>query len=121
MKSLASGFATFTVALISAALFACAQLDIPTADTFNERLAVAYSSVTGIRRATVSLLDAKKIGADDGQNVLTQTDNLRAGLDIARGLARSNSQAANDKLAAVRAALTGLQSYIAAREKITSP
>ena len=93
---------------------ACAQLGLPTPQTFSERLAVGYVAVTAIRDSATKLLVAKKISADDAQNVQNQADNARAGLDIARKLA--DVDAANAKLASVQAALVGLQSYLAARK-----
>lgn len=111
---------TLSTALFSILLTGCSTLDIPVADTFNERLAIAYASVTAVRRTATTLLDAKKLSADDGDNVLKLTDHARAGLDIARTLSRSDMTGANAKLASIRTAVTAIQTYLASREK-TSP
>lgn len=100
---------------IAAMLSACAQIGLPTAETFNERLAVGYATVTTVRQSATTLLVAKKITAADGQNVLDQTDNARAGLDVARTLSKIDLKAADAKLTAIRTILTGLQTYLASR------
>ena len=102
-------------ALTLGAIGGCASVGLPTADSFNERLAVGYSTVTTIRQSATTLLQAKKITADDGQNVLEQTNSARAGLDIARTLSKVDVKAAEGKLTAARAVLSALQSYLAAR------
>ena len=101
--------------LLAVMLSACAQLGLPQANTFNERLAVGYTTVTAVRTSAASLVTAKKISPDDGQNVLAQTDAARAGLDVARSLAKTDLAAADGKLNAVRTVLTALQSYLAAK------
>ncbi len=106
-------YAAFVI--LAALLSACAQLGIPTADTFNERLAVAYSSVTQIRVTATSLLKAKQLTADDGQSVLTATDAARAGLDVARSLSKTDLKAADNRLTAARTALTALSTYLATK------
>jgi len=93
-------------------LGACETLGIPTATSFNERLAVGYSTVTEVRQTATTLLNAKKLTADDGQQILDQTNNARAGLDVARTLAKTDLKGADSKLTAVRAALTALQAYL---------
>ena len=95
----------------------CESLGLPKANTFNERAAAALGSITTIRQTATTLLEQKRITADDGQNVLTQTDTARAGVDIARNLNKSNPQAADTKLTSVITVLTALQSYLATRSK----
>lgn len=95
----------------------CETLGIAKPETFNEKAAVALGTITTVRTTATQLLNEKKITADDGQNVLTATDNARAGLDIARTLNKSNPTAANARLDAIRTSLTALQSYLATRSK----
>ena len=102
---------------VGATLSGCASVGLPTADSFNERLAVGYASVTTIRQTATALLQAKKISADDGQQVLDQTNNARQGLDIARTLSKTNLAAADGKLTAIRTALNAVQTYLAARQR----
>lgn len=110
-------YAQHFLIIIALALTACAQLGIPKPETFNERLAVGYSTVTTVRQTATTLLQAKKITADDAQNVQQQADNARAGLDIARTISKTDAKAADAKLTAVRSALTALQAYLATKEK----
>lgn len=103
----------YMLAILLSLASACAQLGLPTAQTFNEKLAAGYSSVTAVRDTATTLLVAKKISPDDAQNVQNQADNARAGLDIARSAHAVNATAADAKLTQVMAALTALQSYLA--------
>ena len=102
-------------AILAAMLSACAQLGIPTASTFNEKLAVAYSLVTQVRQSATSMLKAKQLTADDGQSVLTATDAARSGLDVARTLSKTDMTAADNRLTAARTALTALSTYLATK------
>ena len=95
----------------------CSTLGIPTADTFNARLAVAYSSVTAVRLSAKTLLDSERITKEDGQNVLDQTNHARAGLDIARKLAAADLKSADAKLAAIRTTLEALKGYLDTRDR----
>ena len=97
-------------------LTSCAQLGIPTADTFATRLAVGYSTVTQVRQSATVLLNAQKLTPADGDNVLKSTDAARAGLDVARTISAVDLSAANSKLTAVHTVLTALQAYLASRE-----
>ena len=85
--------------------------------TFNERLAVAYTAVTGIRQSATTLLGSNTITAEDGDNVLKATDVARAGLDIARKLSTLDLTSADAKLNAVSITLTALSEYLTTRSK----
>lgn len=106
---------TFAVFLLLA-FTACSQLGLPTANTFSERLAVAYGTVTQVRTSATTLLQAKKITSDDAQNVQTQADNARVGLDIARKVSMTDPTGADAKLTAIRTILTGLSTYLAGKQ-----
>lgn len=93
-------------------LTACASLGLPTAKTFNERVAVAYGTVTTVREATASLLVAKKITAGDAQNIQQQANTAREGIELARSVASTNPGDADTKLAAAITVLTALQTYL---------
>lgn len=90
---------------------------LPTADTFNKRLAAADVLDTAVRRAAIALLNAGKITAEDGDNVLKATDAARAGLDIARKLSALDLTSADAKLNAVSITLTALSEYLTTRSK----
>lgn len=95
-------------------LYGCAQIGIQP-QTFNEKLAVAVTSVTTVRTSTTALLQAGKITAADAQNVQNQANTAREGLDLARTINATNPQGAADKLGAASAVLTALQGYLATK------
>ena len=105
----------FTV--LFAMLAGCAQLGLPTATTFQERLTAGYALNSEVRTSAATLLNAKKLTADDGQNILDQTNTARAGLDVARTIGRTDPKAGDAKLTSIRTVLLALQAYLATKEK----
>ena len=92
----------------------CAQLGIQP-ETFNQRLAVSYSTVTTIRQTALTLLQAKKISVADARHIQEQADNARSGLDIARAMRADDPKGADNKLESVRTALAALNAYLVAK------
>jgi hypothetical protein len=86
------------------------------AETFNQRLLVAYNTVTEVRTQTKTLLQVKKITSTDAENIQRQADTARAGLDVARSLRSTQPLAAEDRLTATRAVLLALQTYLIAQQ-----
>ena len=113
---LSTAAAVFLLAAMTTGMFGCSALGLPSPNTFNEKVAVGYSTVTALRTTAVTLLDDKKISAVDGQNVLQQTDNARAGLDIAREIHATQPDAANSKLTSVLTGLRALDAYLRSRK-----
>lgn len=109
-------FLTLLLSLLTLTLASCAQLGISSPTSFNENLAIGYTSVTTIRQTATSLLNAKKLTAEDGQNVLQQTDNARTGLDIARKLSGTDLSSATNKLTAIRSVLSSLSAYLTTKQ-----
>ncbi len=105
----------YTLLVLGVMLSACASLGLQTAETFNEKLAVGYGTVTQVRSTATQLVVAKKLGSADASNVQAQADSARAGLDIARDLSKSDMPAANNRLQMATAVLTALQSYLSTR------
>ena len=95
----------------------CAQLGVPSPESFNQKAAVAIATVTAVRTTATNLLVAKKISPEDAQQVQSGADNARAGVEIARILSKSNMAAADNKLQSVTVALNALNAYLAARSK----
>lgn len=108
-------FMLLCASLLLAACSGCAQLGLPTAQTFNEKMAVAYGSVTQVRETATVLLQQKKITADDAANVLQATDVARTGLDTARKIHAVDPSGASAKLDSIRTGLSALAAYLAAR------
>jgi hypothetical protein len=95
----------------------CAALGIAAPQTFNEKLAVGYASVTSVRQAATTLVGSGKLTPDDAQNVQTQADTARAALDIARQTQTSDPSGAATKLDSTITVLTALQTYLATKGK----
>jgi len=98
------------------ALTSCAQLGLPTATTFQDRLTAGYALNAEVRSTSTALLNAKKISSVDAENVLNQNDNARAGLDIARTIGRADPKAGDTKLTSIRTVLIALQGYLATKK-----
>lgn len=84
--------------------------------SFNDDLAIAYTTVTAVRQTTTTILRAKKIHSDDGQNVLNQTEMALEGLHVAERLSAVDMKTASGKLTAVKAVLSALSSYVADKQ-----
>jgi len=112
---LSTAAAVFLLAAITTGILGCSVFGLPVPETFNERLAAGYTSVTGVRNSATALLDSGTLSSVDGLNVLDQTDNARAGLDIARQIHTTNPNAGSEKLTAVVAGLKALNGYLCVR------
>lgn len=108
---------TVTYFVLACFMCACAQLGIVQPDTFNQRLAAGYTSVTAVRQGTATLLSGQKITVVDAQNIQTQADTARAGLDIAQGLSSTDITSAENRLTVSLTILQGLQTYLTSRSK----
>ncbi len=106
---------TYALIVICVLASACASVGLPTAETFNEKLAVGYGTVTQVRSTATQLVMTKRLGSADASNVQAQADSARAGLDIARDMSKSDLPAANTRLQMATTVLTALQSYLSAR------
>lgn len=102
--------------LAAAVLTACGTLGLPQLNSFNERLAGATSTISTVRDTAAVLVNADVITAEDGQNVLEQTDHARAGVDIARTLRSVDPEAADAKLRASIQILNALEAYLRSRQ-----
>lgn len=113
MKTMRFLILCFTVSFLPA----CANLGIPDATTFNQKLAVGYATVTAVRDTATKLVTAQRISVKDAQNVLEQTDNARTGLDVARSMYREGQKiSADNKLESINVALRALQTYLAGHQ-----
>ena len=92
------------------------SLGVPQPENFRERIVVAYSTVTAVRQSTLTLLEARKISPDDAENINTQADTARAGIEIARTLEGTSPSAASERLAAAIAITEALQAYLRTRQ-----
>lgn len=112
-------YAMRLTALLIISLFliaGCASVGLPTAETFNQKLAVGYGTVAQIRTTTAQLVNAKKLGSADAQNVQDQADTARKGLDLASELSKSDLAAANSRLVMVTTILQAAQTYLSSKQ-----
>lgn len=112
MKSYLSMRTAFVVMVASTILAACTALGVPKAETFNQRLAVAYSSVTTARDTTAALVNSDVMMASDAQNVQNTLNQARAGLDVAANLYKIKPQDGEDKLVATLRILQAVDKYL---------
>ena len=103
--------AVFLVILLSG----CASLGLPTAKTFNEKLAAAYGGITVVLQTDATLLQAGTITKVDAQNIETQADNVKAALDISREIYATDQTTGGNKLASAITALGALNTYLATK------
>jgi len=106
----------FVLLVAAAVLAACAQLGLPTADTFNQKVAVAYGTVQSVLDTTTQLLVAKKITVDDAKRVEASAVAAKAGIDAARTLHATDPTGAETKIDAIKATLTALTTFLAAQQ-----
>lgn len=101
--------------LILLLVVGCAALGLATPQTFNEKLAVGYGTVTAVRQAATTLVSSGKLSPDDAQNVQDQANNIRAALDIARTMNKTDPIAAQTKLDSTIVVLQALQAYLSTK------
>lgn len=100
------GFARVGMLFAVALLAGCAAFGVPKLESFGERLAGGYVTVTGARTLTTTLLNGQVIGSKDAQNVQDQANSAREGLDVASTLTGINAEnKLNSSLAIANAAL----------------
>ncbi len=96
---------------------ACAQLGLATPQTFEDKVATAYATISGVRTSTETLLREKKISLNDAVNVQSSADIARVGVDTARTMRATDPTGADAKVNAVRAGLTAITTYLASRSR----
>jgi len=107
-----AAFYLFQAFLMALALVACATVP----KTFNQRLVVAYSSVTAARESALLLLEKDKISVQDAQRIQAQMDTLRDMLDRTRVLNMSGETLkAEDGLKLAMTLLTEVENYLKAK------
>lgn len=109
-----SGFARIGLLTgIAVALLAgCAAFGVPKLESFGERLAGGYVTVTGARTLTTALLNGQVIGSKDAQNVQDQANSAREGLDVAGTLTGLDAE---NKLSSALAIANAALDYLCAK------
>lgn len=98
------------------ALVACTQIGLAPAQSFDEKLAYGYSTVTSVRTSAATALDTGLIQVTDAQHVLDVTDQARAGLDAAKVASTAgDTTTAAGKLTLATSVLVEVQQYLIAK------
>lgn len=96
-------------------LAGCAQLGLPAAQTFDQKLAYAYGTHTAVLQAATSAVQAHTLSPSDAEQVLKLADESRGLLDAAK--AAGGSPDGINKLALASSVLTQLQTYLNSRSQ----
>jgi hypothetical protein len=100
---------------LCALLAGCNTLGLIKPESFQERLAAAYTLNTTIRDASTNSLAAGAISSDDAQEWLDRNRAFRARLDQVRAVAGTDLSTAEARLAALETALQALRSELLAK------
>lgn len=107
---------TLIVTIVLAIVSGCQSLGVPSPSSFNQKLVIAYLSITSVRESTTVLLQSKVIPVNDARNIEAQADNARAALDIAQTVYATDPAGAQTKLDTTLTAITALQAYVASKK-----
>lgn len=111
MKQLSNLFRAACLAVV-VQFAGCATLGLPTAETFNQKLAVGYGTVTAVRNTATALFLSEKITIEDAENVQQHADTARAGLDVASSVQLIDPTTAEKRLSASLTMLRSLQDFL---------
>ena len=111
--NLASRYLTFVAMVV---LAGCASLGLPQPQSFNQRLVVAYSTVTAVYNTTTVLVERGSMSGEEAVEVIEQADDLREGLDAARELYVFDHMGAEGRLQQVIVALQALDAYLRGKQ-----
>ena len=102
----------FLLGIIVSILVACSTLGLEGPKSPAEKIAAGYATAEAVNRTASQLLREKKISSGDAQNVLSTTQSVRQGLDLARTL---DPKAADTKIQTQLEMLRLIQKYLAER------
>jgi hypothetical protein len=116
MRDIYMGYRGAVLSMFILLISACTSLGLTPPQTFNQKLAYAYGSVTSVRLVAKNLLVKSSITTDDAQNVQAQADVAKQSLDAARVASGSGDvTTAQDKLVAAQSILAVLESFLRSR------
>lgn len=105
------------LALLLFVCAACAQLGLAPAQSFDQKLAYAYGTVTAVTQAATAALNSKDITSADAEQILRLRDESRSILDAAKVASSvGDTTTANGKLLLATSILTQLQAYLNSRQ-----
>lgn len=95
----------------------CAALGVSPADTFNKKLAAAYSTHAAVTESALVLYKADKLSKLDAGKIAEQTSIALSALDAAAVLSKTDITTAESRLVATIAILTALQAHLQEKGK----
>ena len=95
----------------------CNTIGVPQAQTFNERVAFAMTTVTGIRETATALLTDGAITVEDAKNIQAQADTAREGIDLAIQVHATDPAVAENRLLAAQVIVDALKAYLRSQQK----
>ena len=98
--------------LLCAVLVGCESLGFIKPESFQERLAAAYTLNTTIREAAANSLASGALSSADGEKVLVATRETRARLDQVKAVAGTDLSSAESRLKALESALQALRTEL---------
>lgn len=102
-------------------LTACAAMGIIKPESFDERLAAAYTLNTAIREGVDASLNAGALSSDEAQKALDETRAARTALDGVRTLSSNDPSTAEGRLKLLEASLQTLRSRLIAKGVTITP
>lgn len=109
-------FAAFSLSIAGPlALSGCSGIDsivqkVP--DGPNAKIAAALTAVTTARELLTTAVNSDKITAVDAENLRSQINTARAGIDVAQAAFKADPAGGDARLAAARAAIDGVRNYL---------
>jgi hypothetical protein len=101
--------------LLCALLAGCPSMGLIKPESFQERLAAAYTLNTAIRDAAANSLSAGAISSAEGEKWLENTRDFRLRLDQLKAVGGTDLSTAEARLAALETALQTLRSELIAK------
>lgn len=98
-------------------LQACAGFGTPPIDTFNKRVAVAYSTIQTVAESAAILQRAGKLSPADVGKIRSGLHDVLDGTAAAEALAKTDLGGAQTRLTATIQVLTILQAFVAAKQE----
>lgn len=109
--------AALSVLMFAATLMqSCTSLGIANADTFNKKVAVAYTTVNATTDITTDLLIAKKISVDDARAVRAKLNDAVTAIAAARAGYDTDPKFSENKLADTLKIVAALQTFLQSKQ-----
>lgn len=98
-KNRAGRWMTMPVVMALALVAGCGVLGVPKPESFGDKIQAAYHTIGAVRDTGRRLLQAGRIDAEEAQVIQDRADEMRAGLELARGIRKTSEVGAESRLA----------------------